>query len=124
MSARYDMEIEQGSTFSLPIRIRKFDGTYMDLTDWTPSGKIRKHYRSTDVIATFTFDKTLASTGWLTIQLSATVTAGITAGETDTDPRGQYVYDIEVIQNLGVNPTNEVKRFLQGNVTVSPEVTR
>jgi hypothetical protein len=124
MAGRYDMKINQGSTFSLLIRIRKFDGTYMDLTDWTPSGKVRKHYRSTNVTATFTFDKTNASTGWLTIQLSAAVTAGIIAGESDTDSRGQYVYDIEVKQDSGASPTNEVKRLLQGNVIVSPEVTR
>lgn len=124
MAGRFDMEVEQGSTFSLPVRVRKWDGTYMDLSTWSPRGKIRKHHRSLDVTAAFTFNESQASTGWLIIQLSSVVTAGITAGETETDPRGQYVYDIEVIQDHGVTPTNEVKRLLEGYVRVSPEVTR
>lgn len=86
----------------------------------SPRGQIRRHYRSIEVVASFDFTITNPTGGAMTIEMLASITKDITAGETDTDIRGQYVYDIEIEHKT----THRVKRLLKGNVNVSPEVTR
>jgi hypothetical protein len=121
MAANWPITIEQGSTFSLPITIKNSDGTIFDLTPWTGRGQIRRHYRSTTIVASFTCTVVAPPTlGRMVISLSGTITAAIPAGDTQTDPRSEYFYDIE-IENSG---TTEVRRILNGIVYVSPEVTR
>jgi hypothetical protein len=132
-AARWDLHIEQGSTYSKPIRI-KVSGLPFDLTDWTPSGQIRKTHRSADIIANFTFDCPTTGTnpdtllpwaltdGAMTIIIAAAVTATIACGELETDPKSKYVYDIE-LTGTGTH-ANDVKRLMEGYVFVSPEVTR
>ncbi len=56
--------------------------------------------------------KTDAAAGKLKMELAAATSSGISAG--------QYVYDLEIY----TSGDNNVKRLLQGDVTLTPEVTR
>ena len=120
MAGRYDITIEQGATFDLPVTYTNSDGTPFVLTDYTLRGQIRRHIKSDDIVASFTFDMAGEAIGHFHAQLTAAITAGIEAGETVADPRSKYVYDIEAEHDS----THEVRRILEGNVSVSPEVTR
>ena len=126
-AARYDLHIEQGSTLDRDLLI-KVNGAPFDLTDWVPSGQIRKTHRSIDIVATFSF--TCPTTGYsltdgrMTLLLAADITAAMPCGETETDARSKYVYDIELTGRTGSVHDGEVKRLMEGIVYVSPEVTR
>ena len=120
MAGYYDIKIEQGATFTLPIHIMNSDGTDFDLTTWSKRGQIRRTHRTGTKIADFTFNVTDAVHGRMEICLTASVTATIVAGETESDLRGKYVYDIELYKST----PEEVKRLLNGFVYVSPEVTK
>jgi hypothetical protein len=122
MPAQYDITIVQGATFSrnFTINYNTSPVTPFNLTGWSPRGQVRRRHRATDVIKPFSFTITDAALGKITIWMSAKDTAEIPAGETTTDNRSKYVWDFE-LENI---TSGEVKRFLNGDVWVNPEVTR
>jgi len=120
MAGRYDITIEQGATFSLPLVIKNSDGSYFNLTNYTPRGQIRKYIRSTTIIVSFNFTITDAINGAMIVSLTAIQTAAILAGETSTEAKSKYIYDIEIVHSSG----EPVKRILNGSVYVNPNVTR
>jgi hypothetical protein len=83
----------------------------MDLTGYTPRMQVRDTHDSSTVLLTVTCSVSNASGGIIRLQSTATTTSGI--------EEGIYVYDLEIESSTGV-----VTRLLQGNVTVTPEVTR
>ncbi len=122
MSAgNYDILVEQGATFLLTITIKDTSGVPIDLTGQTFRGKIKKSF--TDVTAqanfTFTLANQITNPGKVTVELSATDTAGIVLNTQGTARvLTTMAYDIES-DNAGV-----VKRWLQGLAKISPEVTK
>jgi len=123
MAGRYDLTVEQGATFSKTFTLKDASGAVINLSTYTGRGQIRKYHRSDDppeatfVVAFFTN----GTDGKLVISLTAAVTAALTAGETVGDVRSKYVYDIELF--VTATPTI-VRRILEGDLYVSPEVTR
>jgi hypothetical protein len=110
-AATYNLFIDQGSDFALDL-VLKENGSAMDLTNYSGRGQLRSTHESTTVAASFTITKTNPTGGALKIELSNSASTAMAAG--------QYVYDIEIFTNAdGV-----VKRIMQGNATVNPEVTR
>jgi hypothetical protein len=114
-AAAYDFEIEQGSTLLKPFVWKDSTGTPVNLSNYTAKMQIRKSAASSDVLhelSTANGRLTItANEGKVTMIFAASVSAGFTWR------RG--VYDLEL---TSVNGT--VKRLLQGEITVSPEVTR
>ena len=126
MAGRYDITIYQGSGFELPFPIKNPNGTAFDVTGYLARGQIRRHMRSTGTpIATFTCTIVTPATGEIISALTPTQTGGITAGDTVTDPRSKYVYDIEIYKPV-TPPALEtvVRRILEGYAYIDPEVTR
>lgn len=127
MAGRYDITIYQGSKFELPFTITNPDGTAFNLTGYLARGQARRHMRSTGTpAATFTCTIAVPATnGQVIAALTPTQTGAITAGDTVTDPRSKYVYDIEIYKP--VTPPaleTDVKRILEGYAYIDPEVTR
>jgi hypothetical protein len=111
MSAgRYDIKIEQGATFSLPITVQDSSGSVIDLTGATPRGQLRLNYASPRALATFAVSGSM-SLGTFTCSLTPETTAAL--------PAGNAVYDVEIAYSA-----TSVDRLLEGTVTISPEVTR
>lgn len=110
----YDFCIPQGATFFRVIRW-KADGANVSLVGFTARMQIRPTAASaTTTLALTTENGRIAlggSAGTITLSISATDTAAITAG--------RYVYDLELVA-----PNGTVTRLLQGIVTVSANVTR
>jgi hypothetical protein len=108
MATKANLTIDQGSSFSTSIALTDNDGVALNLTGYTGAAQLRKHYTSsTAVTFTVTID---ALNGEVTLSLTATQTAALTAG--------RYVYDVE----LTIGST--VSRVIEGIVTVTPEVTK
>jgi hypothetical protein len=110
----YDILIEQGATYSQVITY-KDNGVAVNLQGYTA----RMQVRATIEAATALIELTTANerivlggaAGTITLAISATDTAALTAG------RG--VYDLELVSGSGI-----VTRLLQGVATISRNVTR
>ena len=107
----YNLVIDQGSDFALDLIIKQ-SGSALNLTNYTGRAQLRTSVDASSVSATFSVTVTNAANGALKMQLPAATSSGISAG--------QYVYDLEIF----TANDSIVKRIIQGDVTLTPEVTR
>jgi hypothetical protein len=119
-AGRYNITIEQGATFALPVTVSDIiSGSTVprDLTGYTARMKIKENVTD-DVSVLFLHTSSgeiviapnqVTDPGELSINLAASVTASLTI------ERG--VYDFELVTG------SVVERLLEGKVRVRPEVT-
>ena len=107
----YNLVVDQGSSFALDLLIKQ-GGLALDLTNYTGRAQLRTTHTASSAAASFTVTKTNASGGVLKLELAPATTAALAPG--------QYVYDLEIYTSNDAI----VKRILQGEVTLTPEVTR
>ena len=111
MAIYSNLSVDQGSTFGAEIDVTDSSGDPLDLTGYTVAGQMRKTYSSTTA-TNFTGQVQSATGGTVRISLSATETNALKAG--------RYVYDTEITKTA----TGEVTRVIEGQVDVTPGVTR
>lgn len=111
----HNITVEQGAPFKLDFVVKNPDNSNKDLTGFTARMQFRTSYSSstTELDATTVNQKLVinVSQSYCSIDLTATDTASLIYKS--------YVYDIELVDSLGVP-----LRLVQGTVTVNPEVTR
>ena len=107
----YNLVIDQGSDFALDLVIKQ-SGSALNLTNYSGRAQLRTSVTASSASASFTVTKTNAAGGALKLELSASTSSSLAAG--------QYVYDLEIFTSGDAI----VKRILQGEVTITPEVTR
>jgi hypothetical protein len=109
-----DFTIEQGATFNL-LLTWEIDDVPVNITNWTARLQARVDVEDTEVILSLT-----TSNGGITLGGAAgTISLDQTATQTALLPAGTYVYDLELISGVGA-----VTRLVQGELNISPEVTR
>lgn len=111
MAAKANILIDQGTDFSTTLTVTDDNGDAIDLTGYTGSGQIRKHFASetaTDFDLSFDSPRT---SGKVTISLGRSVSSAMEAG--------RYVYDVELTSSA-----NTRSRLVEGIATITPEVTR
>lgn len=109
-----DFTIEQGATFNL-LLTWKIDTVPVNLTGYTARLQARVDVEDSEVIVSLT-----TSNGGITLGGSAgTISLDQTATQTTLLPAGTYVYDLELIAS-----NSTVTRLVQGELLISPEVTR
>jgi len=107
----YNFTLEQGSTFSRQITVQE-NSTALNLSGYTARMQMRSTHDSSTIALTYTSTiASPASNGKINLSATATQTAAI--------EEGIYVYDLEIESSGG-----EVTRLMEGQVTVTPEVTR
>lgn len=115
MAAKYDIVCDQGATFSRVLTWQDDAANPVNLTGYTARMQVRDEADSSTAALSLTTENsriTLGGTaGTITLLVSATDTAAVTAGE--------YVYDLEIVSGAGT-----VTRLIQGCFTVDAEVTR
>lgn len=116
MAGKFDLEIDQGSHFSITFTREDSMGAPYDLTGWTAKMQIRaSRWDDEDtplVTLTDTDGITLGSTaGTVTVDISAARTADLISGE--------CVYDILLTDTGG-----KIFRLIEGKAVVNPRVTR
>jgi hypothetical protein len=111
MAIYANINIDQGSTFTSIVTVEDSQGLVFNLTGYTVRGQIRKSYSSLTAVS-FTASVAQASAGTIQIGLTATQTAAMKPG--------RYLYDIEIVQTS----SGTVTRVVEGQVEVSPRVTR
>ena len=112
MATKYDLEITQGTKYSLRIGAQNDDGSVINLSGYSLSGQIRHTYGATGKL----LDLSLTAVAGL--EASGYFDLAIPAASTATLPVVKGVYDIEL--HSGVYST----RLIHGYVNVNPEVTR
>ena len=121
MATTYKLYIDQGSTFTRTISLKNSDGDPYDLTGASISSQIRDTPTSSVKIADFSVSiSSPAASGEFVLFMPASGTAALPVDPT-TGPIATpsvYAYDVEMV--IGTTVT----RLLQGEVVVSPEVTR
>ena len=106
----YNFTIEQGTTFNRVLTLPE-NGSAMNLTGYSVASQMRSTHDSSSIVATFSGSVTNASSGQITLSLTNSQTSAI--------EEAIYVYDVEITSGAG-----SVTRILEGNITVTPEVTR
>lgn len=114
-AATRDITIEQGATFTYPLIYKDSEGTPVNLTGYTARMQVRRSKASDVAVLTLTTENgsiTLGgAAGTINVVASAENTAAITIKV--------GVYDLEL-----VSPSGNVKRLIEGEVTISQEVTK
>ena len=109
MAIKANLVIDQGSTFVTTLNLTDADDVPLDLTSYSGTSQIRKHYTSS-TSTSFTLEIG-GNTGIITLSLTANVTSNLAAG--------RYMYDVEIADS-----TNNITRVVEGIVTVTPNITR
>jgi len=109
MAIYSNLTIDQGSTFKANIDVTDSDGNALNLAGYTVAGQLRKNFNSSTAVD-FTASVTNATDGTIQISLSATQTNSLKAG--------RYVYDVEITTG------SEITRVIEGQIEVTPGVTR
>ena len=113
--AEYDLEFNQGASYTKTFTWKDGDGVAVNLTSYTARMQVRQSVSATEVLLELTTENgrlTLGgSAGTITLALTPATTAGIVWR------RGRY--DLELVA-----PDGGVTRFLEGQIVVSREVTR
>ena len=107
----YNLVIDQGSDFALDLVIKE-GGSALNLANYSGRAQLRTSVTASSASASFTVTVTNAANGALKMHLPAASSSGISAG--------QYVYDLEIY----TSGDSIVKRIMQGEATITPEVTR
>jgi hypothetical protein len=111
-AAVYNLVIDQGSDFLIDLLIKE-NGVVKDLRDYFARAQMRSTRTSDTVAGTFTCTVlTPATNGTVKMELPNAVSSGMAAG--------RYYYDLEIY----TSGDSVVKRLIQGEVTLNPEVTR
>lgn len=98
-----NLVIEKGTTFSTSFKLKK-DGAPLDLTGYTISSKMRKHYSAS---SSYTFTSSAVAP-----LSSGMVNVGLAKSITSTIPVGRYVYDVLITIN------GTTTKVIEGNVLV------
>jgi hypothetical protein len=111
-AGEYDITIEQGSGFSLPLTYEAPEGSLVDFTGSTGRLHVRSKYGATDKLIELTTENggiELGADGSIELNMTAVQTAAISRG----------VYDLEIVP-----PAGEPYKIIKGNVYLKREVTR
>jgi len=113
-AGRYDTICDQGATYERVVILRDSAAGLVNLTGFTAAMQIRTAAASASVVKSLTTENSGISlggvTGTISLFISATGTAAITAGN--------YVYDVNLISGSTIN------KPLYGTFTVRAGVTR
>lgn len=113
MAAGYqDLFLEQGTTFTTSITLDDSNGSPYNLNDFSVRSQARKSYYTDNTTIVFNASVIDANSGVIQLSANSATTANV--------PAGKLVYDVLITQIS----TGVVTRVLEGQIIVSPTVTR
>ena len=115
MASTYNIEIDQGATYTLAITYKDSAGVPINLTNYTAAMQLRLQYDS----PTTALSLSSPSNGIVITGASGLVTITITDTQTAALASDTFLYDLEI-----TSPTSVKTRLIQGVAVVSAEVTR
>jgi len=111
-AANYNLVIDQGSDFAEDLIVKESD-VAKDLTGYAARAQIRSTPTSPDLAGSFTCTIPVPATdGKINMALPNAVSSAMSPG--------RYYYDLEIYTANDAY----VKRLIQGEITLNPEITR
>jgi len=112
-----ELTIDRGADASIELHLVEPNGSAKDLTNHSVAAKMKKTYNSdSDDTVTFSCSVPVPATDGVAV-LSLTNT------QTDALNPGRYVYDVELsFQDSDANTI--IERVLEGQINITPSVTR
>ena len=117
MAQYEDLEFDQGADVAVEIHLQNKDGSSKNLTNHIVAAKMKKTYNS-DSDNTTVFSSIIA-----TPPTDGIVTLSLTNTQTDALKAGRYVYDVE-LSFVDSDDNTIIERVLEGQIEVTPSVTR
>ena len=118
MAIKQDFVIDQGSDYAIKLSLRdNSTGGVKDLTSHTIAGMVKKTYTS-DSDQTWPFTTVINNP-----PTAGNVTISLTNQQTDQMTPGRFVYDLE-LSFVDSDLNTIIERILEGNITITPSVTR
>jgi hypothetical protein len=117
MAGLYNVTIDQGADWFLNVTYENPNGTAVNLTGYTAALQLRSLPNSPSAVLTLT----TANAGIAITGATGLVSIRATATQTGLIDEGDYVYDLEITAPA---PGSVVTRLIQGQATVSAQVTR
>jgi hypothetical protein len=117
MATYSNLTIDQGSDFTFNVELDNLTGGDANIAGYTGAGRIRKHFESSPASASFSIKGNI-STSTTFSGADTGLIAVLSATQTSSLKSGRYVYDIEIRNSPAVI------RVLEGQVEVTPRVTR
>lgn len=120
-----NLEMFQGSTFSLNVTWLHSNGANKDLSGVTARMQIRSSYNSNVVVESMSTSNgeiianNTTSTFNIVLPANRTANVQVNYNSTAIPPRTKYVYDLEATESNGL-----VTKVIYGEITVYGEVTR
>lgn len=112
MAAYVELFMDQGADFKTVVNLTdELTNTNLNLTGYQVRSQMRRSYYSANAAATINCAVSDASTGEITMTVTAANTANIKAG--------RYLFDLEA-----TDPNGFISRVLEGIITVTPEITK
>jgi len=108
MATKLNITIDQGSEFETDFTVTDKDGNVVDLSPYTGTSEMRKHYASVNSIS---IGVTLNANGKVILSMPSSASANVSPG--------RYRYDVEITDS-----SNNTFRILEGIATVTPNITR
>lgn len=115
-----DIIINQGADVTVELELIHDSGSAYDLTNKTVAAKMKRNFAdSADDPDTVTFSSLVMSPA-----TDGVVTLSLTNTQTDAlKTRGRYVYDVE-LSYVDSDANTIIQRVLEGQIEVSPSVTK
>ena len=128
MAASYPLAVDQGETFRLSL-VYAYPGPTpgdpvepIDITDYTARMQVREKYAS-PVLAEATTEnggiEIVGPEGRINLVLTDVQTDAMGVKDGTDKPRTTALYDLEI-----VSPGGDVKRVVEGAITINPNITR
>lgn len=114
MAEKFDLSIDQGSTFTSVVEYVTDTGAVIPLTGYSARMQFRTSYDAASPALSLTEGAGLVTNG-----AAGSVTITVAAAATASIPAKDYLYDLEVFNGAG-----DVKRLIEGVAMIRPEVTR
>lgn len=116
MVAKQNLTVYQGADYERALEFKDESAVLMDLTGYTLRGQARAKYSDAEPAFSFTFTlrNQVSDTGLVDMLIPASATSAVSITK-DT----KFIYDIE-----WVNTSDKVKRLIEGELLLKPEVTK
>ena len=109
-AANYDIVIDQGSNYAIDVLVKE-SGLVKNLTGYAARVSIKTSKSATGTAATFSCTIPTPTNGKVKMEMPASTTANLAAG--------QYFYDLEI----HTSDNSIVKRLIEGTVNISAGIT-